>query len=204
METNFGDIRQSREEAYFLQQEQQLLEQMRRNVAREAETLRLMEALGIRQQEVVRELAEMGFDLETFRLLYLVPLIQAAWSDGGISEKEKEKLLEIAALHGFKAGSAEHDRLMAWLTERPSDRFFRACLHGVKAMLHSRPPEEARSMGRELVSYCTRIASASGGFFGLGSRISAEEEAMLAHLAQELEVHHHAGVGQLTKELARE
>ena len=58
-------------------------------------------------------------------------------------------------------------------------------------------------MGCELVWYCTRIASASGEFLGLGSRISAEEEALLAYLAQELEVHHHAAVGQLTEELAR-
>lgn len=198
------DIRPSREDAYFLQQDQQRLAQMRRKSAQDAETIRLMEALGIRQDEVVRELAELGFDLETFRLLYLVPLVQAAWSDGGISEKETEKLLKIASLHGFKAGSVAHGRLMAWLAERPSDRFFRACLRGIKAALHSRPPEEARAMGRELVWYCTRIASASGGIFGLGSKISAEEEALLAELSRELEVHHQAAVARLTEELDRE
>jgi hypothetical protein len=41
-----------------------------------------MEAFGIREPEAARELADAGFDTETFRLLYLVPLIQVAWPDG--------------------------------------------------------------------------------------------------------------------------
>ena len=204
MENMAGDIRQSRESAYFLQQEQKLLERMRRNAAQEAETLRLMEALGIRHQEAVRELVEMGFDLETARLLYLVPLIQVAWSDGSMSQKEREQILGVAAVHGFQTGSAAHDRLVGWLTERPSERFFRACLGGVKAMLKNRPPAEALALGRKLVSYCTGIASASGGFLGLRSGISAEEEDLLVQLAKELEVHHRGAAGQLAEELARE
>lgn len=204
METITGDIRQSREGAYFLQQERQLLERMRRKSEQEAHTLRLMEAFGTRQQEVARELAELGFDLETAGLLYLVPLIQTAWSDDDISEKERRMLLEIAALHGIKTGTAPHGRLTAWLTERPSDQFFGVSLRAIKAILGDRPLEEARLMGQDLVSYCTRIASASGGFLGLVSRISPEEEALLAQLARELEVHPHTAVGQLTKELARD
>lgn len=206
METITGDIniRQTREDAYFLQQERQLLERMRRKSKQEAQTLRLMEAFGTRQPEVACELAGLGFDLETAGLLYLVPLIQAAWSDGDISEKERRMLLEIASLHGIKTGTALHGRLTAWLTERPSERFFGACLHAIQAILRERPPEEARLMGQDLVSYCTRIASASGGFLGLGSRISPEEAALLAQLARELEVHHRTAVGQLTKELARD
>lgn len=201
MEDISRDISRTREDRYFLKLEQRRREEMRRNSAREAETSRLMAAFGIREQGLVRELADAGFDIETFRLLYLVPLIQVAWSDGGVSQRERDQVLEIASLHGIKAGSAAHDRLVAWLTDCPSDQFFQACMRGVRAMLRHRPPAEAQALRRDLVWSCTQIASAAGGFLGLGSRISREEELMLAQLASELDSRDHAAVGQVTEEL---
>ena len=132
-----------------------------------------------------------------------MPLIQVAWSDGGVSQRERDQVLEIASLHGIKAGSAAHDRLVAWLTDCPSDQFFQACLRGVRAMLRYRPPSEAQALRRDLVWYCTRIASVSGGFLGLASRVSREEELMLTRLTEELDARHHAAVGQVTQELER-
>lgn len=192
-----------REDQYFFEQEQQRLNEIRRNSAREAQTLRLMEAFGIQEPELVRGLADAGFDLDTFRLLYLVPLIQVAWSDGEVSQSESGQLLEIARLRGIRPGSAAHKRLAAWLAERPSDHFFQVCLRGVRAMLRRRPPSEAQALGRDLVWYCTRIASASGGFLGLGSRISREERLLLTHLATQLDARQHKTVGQVTHELER-
>ena len=203
MEDISRDISRTREDHYFLKLEQRRLEEMRRNSAREAETSRLMAAFGIREQGLVRELADAGFDVETFRLLYLVPLIQVAWSDGGVSQRERDRVLEIASLHGIKAGSAPHDRLVVWLTNCPSDQFFQACLRGVRALLRHRPPSEAQALRRDLVWYCTRIASTSGGFLGLGSRVSREEELMLTRLTEELDARHPAAVGQVTQELER-
>ena len=201
MEDITRDIRRNREHQYFLKQEQMRIEEMRRQSERQAETLRLMEAFGIRDQDLVRELSDAGFDIDTFRVLYLVPRIQVAWSDGGVSPSERDKLLEIAGLHGLEAGSAAHERLRAWLNERPSDRFFETCLRGIKAMLADRPRSEAQALFRDLVWYCTRVASASGGFLGLGSRISREEETMLKQLTLELETRHHEAVVKVTREL---
>jgi hypothetical protein len=48
-----------------------------------------------------------------FRVFYLVPLIQVAWSDGSVSPGERDKVLEVASLHGIKAGSVAHERLQA-------------------------------------------------------------------------------------------
>jgi tellurite resistance protein len=203
MEDITKDIRRAREDRYFHKLEQQRLERLRRHSARETQTSRLMEAFGIRERELVRELEEAGFDIHTFRLLYLVPLIQVAWSDGGVSQRESAEILEIARVHGIEAGSAAHQCLAAWLTERPSDRFFELCLRSIRAMLRHRPASEARTLGGNLVGYSIRIASASGGFLRLRSRISKEEERLLARLAAELDERNHAAVAQVTRELER-
>lgn len=201
MEDTTRNVRRNREDQYFLKQEKMRLEEMRRQSAREADTLQLMNAFGIRDPRLVRELSDAGFDSDTSRVLYLVPLVQVAWSDGAVSPSEREKLLEIASLHGIKAGSAAHERLRGWLAERPPHRFFETCVRGIKAMLGLRPTFEAEALRRDLVWYCTRVASASGGFLGLGSRISRDEEVMLTQLANELDSRHHAAVAEVSREL---
>ena len=201
MEDVTRDIRRNREDQYFLKQEQMRMEEMRRQSARRAETVRLMEAFGIRHQNLVRELSDAGVDIDTFRVLYLVPLIQVAWSDGGVSPSERDKVLEIARLHSIKEGGAAQERLQAWLDKRPSDRFFKTCLRGIKAMIGDRPRLEAQALHRDLLWYCTRIASASGGFLGLGSRMSREEEMVLKQLTMELDATHHEAVIQVSREL---
>jgi len=198
---NITDMSRTREDQYLLKEEQRRLEEMCRRSANEAETIRLMQTFGIRDQELVRELSDAGFDIHTFRVLYLVPLIQVAWSDGGVTPSERNKVLEIAGLHGVKAGSAAYERLRAWLSERPSHRFFQTCLLGIKAMLGDRPSSESQALRRDLVWYCTRIASASGGFLGFGSRVSQQEERMLTQLAMELGARHHAAVVEVSREL---
>lgn len=201
MDNLWGDLRRVREDQYFQQQEQQRLAEMRRQAAREAELRRLAEAFGIRDAEVVHQLAEAGFDSDTFRALYLVPLIQVAWSDGAVSRLESERILEIARLHGIAADSAAHARLAAWLRERPSDHFFQVCVRGIRAMLGHRPRAEARALRRDLAWYCDRIASASGGFLGLGPRISREEESLLKRLAAELHERHPVAAGEVSRRL---
>ena len=73
------------------------MEEMRRQSEGQAQTVRLMEAFGIRDQDLVRELSDAGFDIDTFRVLYLEPLIQVAWSDGDVSPSERAKILKLHA-----------------------------------------------------------------------------------------------------------
>jgi len=196
-------LKRTREDQYFLEEEQRRLDQLRRKAARDAETHRLMQAVGITDRELVRELEEAGFDLDTLRVLDLVPLVQVAWSDGAVSERESQQVFNIARLRGIHPGSAAHTRLQAWLTERPSDGFFQTCLRGIKAMLHHRPGTEAQALSRDLAWYCTRVAEASGGIFGLGPKVSREEAELLAQLTAELDSRHHDAADRMARELSR-
>ena len=118
--------------------------------------------------------------------------------DGGVSKTEMDLILDIAGLRGVHKGSAAHDLLVTWLTQPPSARFFRTCLGGIRAILRHRPPREATALRRELLWYCTRVSSASGGFLGLGSRISDKERCLLTRLETELDVRHSGAVLQVT------
>lgn len=182
----FAERGHSLEEEYFRRKEKEVIEKLRRNAEAEAQRRRLGELAGVADAEVLRDLQELGYTSDTVRLLHLVPLIQTAWAERGISAKERDLILRAARSRGIEAGSSADAQLMRWLTERPSQELFEKTLHIIGAILQSRPPEEREASERDLLSLCTAIAAASGGIVGFGA-VSEEERRILAHISEELE-----------------
>lgn len=182
----FAERGHSLEEEYFRRKEKEVIEKMRRNAEVEAQRRRLGERAGVADDEVLRDLQELGYTQDTVMLLHLVPLIQTAWAEGGVSVKERDLIVRAARSRGIDAGSSADQQLMRWLTERPSEELFEKTLRAIRAILQSRPPDERESSERDLLSLCTAIASASGGIVGFGA-VSEEERHILAHISEELE-----------------
>jgi hypothetical protein len=57
----------------------------------------------------------------------------------------------------------------------------------MSAILRALPPNERESQKRDLVSACARIAEASGGVLGFGSKVHKEEQELIARITAELE-----------------
>lgn len=135
------------------------------------------------------------FSHEEFELLRRAPFVvflMVACSDGKLDQKEVAKFVELLA------GSDKYDNplitrvitnvitdipamLNALLSEQPD---VSALLRDVRQIVDTRVGSEAgEAFAHVLLSMGHDIASASGGFFGFGSKISKDEKAALAHLA---------------------
>ena len=182
----FAERGHSLEEEYFRRKEKEVIEKMRRNAEAEAQRRRLGEQAGVADEDILRDLQELGYTADTVRLLHLMPLIQTAWAEGNISAKERELILRAARSRGIDAGSSADQQLMRWLTDRPSEELFEKTLRAIRAILQSRSPEEREASEKDLLSLCTAIASASGGIVGFGA-VSEDERRILAHISDELE-----------------
>jgi hypothetical protein len=184
-----GDRRRGQEEEYFQKREQELIAKLRQRGLDEATRRHLAERTGVADEEILRDLETLGYTPETVMLLHLVPLIQMAWADGSVSERERALLIEAARARGIEEHSAADRQLAAWLTSRPSADLFEKTLRAIGSILQARPPAEREASRRDLVSYSTAIASASGGILGFG-RVSPEEQRVLARISEEIERTH--------------
>ena len=187
----------AKEDAFFHRQDAELIRALKSKEAAHKERANMKQAAGIDDDDVIAELKACGYDRETVRVLHLTPLLRVAWVDGRISKEEKFDILEAARLHGVEPASRAHRLLESWLDHQPSDSVFRRSLRAVRAVLHAMEPEQKHARKLGLLSLCTKVASASGGFFGLGAKISAAERAVLAEIARELEHAH----GSATKQV---
>ena len=171
------------EDDYFRKRDQELVEKMRRAAAVEQGRAELGQRVGLTDPELLRQLEALGFTPDTVVLLPLVPAVQMAWAEGGVSAAERALLVQLARRRGVEAGSAADRTLAQWLAARPGEEVFAHATRLIRAMLAA--PGALDLTAAELVAYSEAIAAASGGLLGR-NRISAEERRLLTALADEL------------------
>lgn len=178
------DEARRREEDYFRKRDRELIEKMRQAAAAAQTRRDLEEKTGLHDPALLRDLEELGFTLETISLLPLVPIVQVAWAEGGVSGAERRLIIQLARARGVQAGTPADRQLGEWLDRRPAADVFTRATRLIRAML-DQPSADADLNADELIRYCESIAAASGGILGMG-RISAEERATLAKIAETL------------------
>jgi hypothetical protein len=181
----FAERGRSLEEEFFRRKEKELIDKMRVRAAADEQRHRLGEQAGVADEEVLKDLQELGYTPETVMLLHLVPLIQTAWAEGGVSPRERDLIVKAARSRGIAAGSPADQQLDLWLTQRPSDALFDKTLRAIRAILEAQSPETRAASEKDLLSLATAIAAASGGIVGFRS-VSEEERQILATISQEL------------------
>jgi ADP-ribose pyrophosphatase YjhB (NUDIX family) len=173
------------EEDYFRKQDRELIERMRKEAESAAARRSLGEKTGLTDPLLIAELEQLGFTSETVSLLPVIPVVQVAWAEGGVSTKERDMVVRYARGRGIQEGSAADARLTEWLNTRPPDEMFAKATRLIRVMLAAGGEATKDLNTDDLVAYCESIAAASGGVFGIGA-VSSEEKAVLAGLAQAL------------------
>lgn len=175
--------RRGLEAGFFANREAQLIEKLRATFAVEhpRETLRQM--TGIHDEAVLDTLVALHVNHDTLAAFGLYPLVEIAWADGTVDEEERKAFLKAAAAHGLAPGTPGHEALTAFLKETPREEARKAWFAWASELNRKLDPEERRKVREALLARARAVAEATGGFLGLGSRISAGEQRILDRIA---------------------
>jgi hypothetical protein len=173
------DRGRSLEDEFFRREDQRLMDRLGQLRKAEATREALGKASGITNPAVLDKLMELGIRAETVAALSIVPLVEVAWADGALDAKERRAVVERA---GVARESTAGALLDAWLDRRPDPELLVAWTHLVQAMSQQLGPDAAARLKTGLLEQARAVAAATGGLFGVGSKVSASEAAMLAKL----------------------
>jgi hypothetical protein len=173
------------EEDHFRKKDRELIERMRQAAESERARTEMSAKTGLNDPELLRDLEELGFTPETIGVLPLVPIVQMAWAEGGITSAERQLLVGFARERNIAEGTAADGLLTEWMTRQPSEDVFDRATRLIRAILDSGVPEPGGMSADDVISYSESIAAASGGILGIG-KISAEERATLARIVAAL------------------
>lgn len=171
------------EEAFFLRKNQQLLEQMRVDLDATQQRAELKSATGISDDDVLDGILSLGVTVESLAAIALVPMVLVAWSDGTISEKEREAIVAAAKRSGVAEQSAAGQLLANWLCDKPDANLEATWRNYVLAVTQQMAAGDRIKFGEQILARCKQVAEAAGGFLGLGS-ISTHEQDTLKMLGQ--------------------
>ena len=183
----FAERGRALEGEYFRKKDRELIEKLRRATAVDQARGELSRETGLTDPAMLDALQELGLTADTVSLVPLVPVVELAWAEGGITPAERQVVLSLARSRGITEGSAADVRLNAWMASRPSPEQFAKATRVMSALLDSGAPVAKDLTADQLVKYCEQLASASGGLFGLPFRaISMEERTLLTRIASDL------------------
>ncbi len=173
------------EDDYFRKQDRELIEKMRKAADADAARRALGARSGIEDPDLLAEIASLGFSAETVSLLPLVPILEVAWAEAGVSPAERTLILDVARRRGVAEGSGADRQLADWLAHRPPAAVFSSARRLIGAILAAGGGTRQKLSADDLVGYCESIAAASGGILGLG-KISPGERSVIEQLQQAL------------------
>jgi hypothetical protein len=171
------------EEAFFKKQHEQQLAKIRLQQQEAEAREALAAASGITDDvELLDRLAALGIRAETLAALTLIPLVEVAWADGKMEGRERDAILRGAESSGIEPGSPSHALLEIWTKDRPAPELMDTWKGYIGALVAELSADQKWHLEEKIVGRARSVAEAAGGFLGLGSKVSAEEERMLKEL----------------------
>ena len=177
------------EDEYFHKEENALLEKLRERGKLEEIAEALAKKLEVEDPDLLHRIIGLGVTLDTGPAFLLAPLVQVAWAEGKVSEREHETVLRLARERGLEETSPAYAQLVEWLRVRPVDALFDTAVKAIKTALAVLAPEERDERIGRIIDACRQIAEVSGGLaklLGLSSGASLEEESLLDAIAATL------------------
>ena len=110
------------EDAFFLKEDQKLIEKYKKLKELEETRKKLSELSGIKDDAKLQKMIELGIKPETLLSLVMIPLVEIAWADGEVEEGERKAILAAADKKGIRKDSAEHEILERWLARKPDPK----------------------------------------------------------------------------------
>ena len=166
------------EDAFFLKQDQVLMEQYHLMEKMKETKEALYKISGITNQDVLQKLVDLNIPPDLAASLALVPLVEVAWADGQMDQKEKEAMLKAEGTILAK-DSPDMAVLKCWMEYKPGPHLMEAWIHYIKGLCEQMTDAERKALREEVIGHARQVAQAAGGFLGLGQKISNAEQAIL-------------------------
>ncbi len=167
------------EEEYFEKKEAVLVDKLKAVFHKKMDKEAIRQATGITDDGVLDNMVALNLSGEMMSAFKLLPLIEVAWADGDVDEREAVAVLKAAEKRGVAPGSAAHSMLERSLRNRPSPDSRKVWFLYADELRKLLNPKELETFRTDLLEVARCIAATSGGILNLAFTVSPNEKRVL-------------------------
>jgi hypothetical protein len=176
------------EAEYFSRKDAELIDKLKMVFHKRIDKQSIRAATGVSDEELLDRLVELNLDGELMGAFNLLPVIEIAWADGQVDDKEVGAVLAAAAQHGIHPGSKAYAMLETRLREGPSRDARKIWFHYAEALRNTLNAKELEHFRTDLVAVCRRVAEISGGLLNIAFTVSPNEKKVIAAVEKALTI----------------
>jgi uncharacterized tellurite resistance protein B-like protein len=180
----FEQRRKGFEAEFFAKREQELIAKVRGVLEKEQPRETLKKLTGIQDEKAIDTLVALNVNHDTLAAFALYPLVEIAWADGKVEEREREAFFKAAAEVGIPEGTPGHTALKEFLKDTPREEARKAWFAWSAALNKKLSPAERKKVRDAFLQRARTVAEATGGILGLGKRVTAAEQRVLDRIAE--------------------
>jgi hypothetical protein len=170
------------EEAFFRKMNAKLTDKLQAEAKKKSDKDAITKLTGITSDALLDKLVELDIGPQTLAAFGLYPVVEVAWADGPADAKEKRAVLDAAKQEGLSPAGVE--LLDHWLQDQPPKVLFETWKQYIEAVSGHLKPEDRVLMRDEVLGRARAVAEASGGFLGLGNKVSKAEKGVLEKISK--------------------
>jgi hypothetical protein len=160
------DIFQKREtyleEEYFRKKEFALLEKLKAVFQKKMDKEAIRKATGVTNEQLLDRLVEIQLDGEMMRAFELYPLVEIAWADGDLDEREARSVLAAGEKRGMAPGSKAYLMLEDRLHKGPDPELRKVWFAYAEELKKVLSPRELETFRNDLLERARGIVAATG------------------------------------------
>ena len=184
MASPLEDRRRALEESFFSNRNKQLLDALREDLSQADRKQALSAAVQIDDEDTLDLLIQADITVESLLAFKLLPLVEVAWADASIEQREREAILAAAESKGIRPSDVAYQLLQNWLAEPLTAEVkvaWRAYASGLAASLGA---AQCAAIRAEVLDKAREVAQSAGGILGIGNKISSVEAQVMTELEQ--------------------
>jgi hypothetical protein len=169
------------ENAYCYEHDQKLLKKISEEQARLRRKEALAKQTGLQDGSLLARLVDLQLTPETLLTLPLVPLVEIAWANGTMDERQREAVLAVARQKELPENPPAAELLNNWLQARPGPEWLETWKQYLKFLCQQMSMEKFKAMKSEMMDHWLFVAEATGGVLRF-QRVSRKKRAKIEEL----------------------
>jgi hypothetical protein len=186
MSDAFERRRRSFEAEYFSRKSGLLVAKLKEVFDREVDKEAIRRATGITNERLLDNIVALGLSGDLMAAFSLLPLVELAWADGAVDDREVRALMTALEGTGVVAGSPAYQRMEFAIRAGPDPearKIWRLYADELKKTLS---PAQLAEYREDLLANARSIAAVSGGILNVAFTISPNEKRILREIEKAL------------------